>query len=294
MISRITDQMLLNNSQANLQLQLNQLSVLQNQSSSQKTMSKPSDNPAGMAMSLALKSQQAANGQYTNNAADGKNWLTAVDAALTSATSSMQQVRSLVVAAANTGAQSPNSTAATIAQLQGLKSQLLGQANTSYLGRPVFAGNSDAGAAFNPDYSYNGTAGATVTRRISANTTVPVSGDGAATFGTGANSVFALIDSIVSNLQSGVNVGPQLADIDTRMAAMTAQQAQVDSQYSQVQQGQAVLTSQATSLTNQRSSIEDVDITKTVVELQSQQVAYQAALAVTSKALQPTLMSFLS
>jgi flagellar hook-associated protein 3 FlgL len=294
MISRITDQMLVNNSQSNLQLQLNQLSVLQNQSSSQKTINKPSDNPAGMALSLALKSQQTANAQYTNNVSDATNWLNAVSGALTSSTSALQQVRNLVVSGANTGSQSAASTAAMVSQLQGLKAQLMSQANTTYLGRPVFAGNSDAGSAFNSDYSYNGTAGATVTRRISANTTVPVSGDGAAAFGTGTDSVFALIDNIVSDLQSGTNVSPQITNVDSALNAVTNQQAQIDANYTQVQSGKTVLTAQATSLTNQRSNVEDVDITKIVVELQSQQVAYQTALAVTSKALQPTLMSFLS
>src|SRR6201999_4254241 len=108
----------------------------------------------------------------SSNVTDGTNWLNAVSGALTSTTSALQQVRSLVVAGANTGAQSAASTQAMVSQLQGLKAQLMSQANTTYLGRPVFAGNSDAGTAFNSDYSYNGTAGSTVTRRIGSDTTV--------------------------------------------------------------------------------------------------------------------------
>jgi flagellar hook-associated protein 3 FlgL len=69
----------------------------------------------------------------------------------------------------------------------------------------VFAGNSHAGSAFNADYSCNGTPGQTVTRSISPDTTVAVSGDGAATFGTGSDSVFALIDNVVSGIQSGTD-----------------------------------------------------------------------------------------
>jgi flagellar hook-associated protein 3 FlgL len=285
--------MLLNNSQADLQIQLSQLSVLQNQSSSGQAISKPSDNPSGMALSLALQSQQSANTQYAANATDGQNWLTSVDGALTSATTALQQVRNLTLSAAN-ATQTTTSQNAIVSQLESLKGELMSAANTTYLGRPVFAGNSDSGAAFNSDYSYNGTPGQTVTRTISPDTTVSVSGDGAATFGTGSNSVFALIDSIVGDIQSGSDVTGQIANIDSALSAVSSQTALVGANYNVVQAGQAVLTTQASTLTTQRSDVDSVDITKTVIALQSQQVAYQAALDVTSKALQPTLISLLS
>ena len=142
MISRITDQMILSNSQANLQTQLQQLSVLQNESSSGLAITKPSDNPTGIGLSLAIKRQQAANAQYASNATDASNWLTSVSGALSSTVSSLQSVRSLVV---GTGDASLSATAkaSIVSQLQGLKGELLSQANTTYLGRPVFAGNSD-------------------------------------------------------------------------------------------------------------------------------------------------------
>jgi flagellar hook-associated protein 3 FlgL len=294
MISRITDQMLSGTAQANLQLSLSQLAVLQQQSSSGIAISKPSDNPTGTAESLALKSQLAANAQYASNATDGLNWLTSVSSALSSTTSSLQQLRTLVVEASNTGSQSPTAQAAIVAQLQGIKSQLMSEANTTYLGRPVFAGNSDSSVAFNPDYSYNGTAGGAVTRRIDNSTTVTVSGDGAATFGTGADSIFALIDNISSAITAGSNVSSNLTAIDSRLAAVTGQQAAIGSSYTQVQTKQATLTTEATNLTTQRSNIDNVDITKSVLDLTAQQNAYQAALDVTSKVLQPTLISLLS
>ena len=292
MITRVTDQMILAHSQANLQTQLQQLSALQDQASSQKAISKPSDNPTGIAMSLALKRQHAANAQYAGNAQDASNWLTAVNGALTSSVTSLQSVRSLVVGTGD-AALSATAKASVVSQLTGLKAALLGQANTSYLGRPVFAGNSDAGAAFDSTYSYTGTPGATVTRSISGTAAVSVSGDGAAAYGTGAASVFSLIDTIVSGIQSGADVTSQLTAIDSRISAVTTQQSVVAANYNQVQQGQATLTAQAASLTTQRSNVDGVDLTKTLVELSAQQNAYQAALGVTSKALQPTLMSFL-
>jgi flagellar hook-associated protein 3 FlgL len=294
MLPRITDQMLSGNANSNLQLQLSQLATLQQQSSSGKAISKPSDNPTGIAQSLAIKSQQAANSQYASNATDGLNWLTSVNGALTSTTTALQSLRTLTVEASNAGAQSPASRAAIVAQMNGLKAQLMTAANTTYLGRPVFAGNSSSDSAFNADYSYNGTAGSVVTRRIDSGATVPISADGAAAFGTGASSIFALIDSITSQVTAGTDVNSQLATIDSRIAAVTNQQAIAGSNYTRVQTGAANLTTEASNLTTQRSNVDNVDITKTILELTAQQNSYQAALDVTSKALQPTLISLLS
>jgi flagellar hook-associated protein 3 FlgL len=47
-------------------------------------------------------------------------------------------------------------------------------------------------------------------------------------------------------------------------------------------------------LETQRSGIEDVDMAEVLMDLQLQQVAYQAALNVTAKVLQPSLMDFLA
>jgi flagellar hook-associated protein 3 FlgL len=285
--------MILSNSQANLQTQLQQLSVLQNEGSSGKAILKPSDNPTGIGLSLAIKRQQAANAQYSSNATDASNWLTTVSTSLSSSVTSLQSVRTLVVGAGD-ATLSTTAKAAIVSQLQGLKAELLSQANTTYLGRPVFAGNSDTTAFNAADYSYNGAAGTAVTRQISDTANVTVSGDGAATYGTGTDSVFALIDNIVSGIQSGADVSGNLTTIDAHLSALSNQQSVVAASFNQVQTGQAALTIQATNLTTQRNDIDNVDLTKSLVDLTAQQNAYQAALGVTSKALQPTLMSFLS
>jgi flagellar hook-associated protein 3 FlgL len=44
---------------------------------------------------------------------------------------------------------------------------------------------------------------------------------------------------------------------------------------------------------NQLSEVEGVDLPATMVELQLQEVAYQAALGATARVIQPTLVDFL-
>lgn len=305
MLSRVTNQSLTRNAQYNLQTGLSALAKLQNQASSQKAISVPSDDPAGTSKSLQVRSQQAATAQYGRNISDGDAWLNTIDSTMSTVSSILGRIRDLTVQGANDGAMSPASKLAIATELTGLKGEMLKQSNTSYLGRNVFAGNSDAGVAFNPDGTFTGTPGSNVQRRIDANTTVRVDADGSAVFGTDApvppatfpattpGSVFTLIDNIVSDLQSGVNISARLTEIDHRKQAISAQQSIIGTTEAQMDRAQQTNASQTVSLEAQRSSVEDLDLAKVILDLQTQQTTYQTSLAVTAKVLQPTLMDFL-
>ena len=293
MISRITGQMLLNSAQHNLQSSMGALAKLQSQAGTQKLISRPSDDPAGTAQSMQIRASQRAIAQYSTNINDGLNWLSAADSALSNATDVLQNVRDLVVQGSNTSL-SPSAREAIAIQLDSLKPALLSAANTQYQGRPIFAGNTDAGVAFNPDLSYNGAPGSTVQRRVSPSATVRVDVDGSSAFGVGATSAFALIDTISAQLRAGTDVSPNLTTIDSRLQSILGEQAKVGTRYVQLETGKELNMEQSGSLESQRANVEDVDLGKVILQLKSQEIAYQTALSVTSRALQPTLMSFLS
>ncbi|QNE48212.1 flagellar hook-associated protein 3 [Glaciihabitans sp. INWT7] len=292
MVNRVTSQTRMANSQMNLQSAAALLAKLQDTATSLKKITTPSDDPTGTADSMRVRAAQSQTAQFGRNADDGMGWLSTVDATLSASTDIMHQVRDLTVQGANDGSLSPTAKEAIATALEGLRTDLLGKANATYLGRTVFAGSSDAGVAFRPDLSYTGT-GSSVIRRIDTNATVQVDADGAAAFGTGASSAFALIDSIVADLRSGVNVGPSLAAIDTRMTAMLNTQTAAGARQNQITAAKDAIVSRTGNLEAQRAGIEDADVGEIVIKLKQQEVTYQAALAVTARTLQPTLMDFL-
>jgi flagellar hook-associated protein 3 FlgL len=302
MYTRITNQTLNFSAQRNLQNNKALLDRIQEQGTSRQAINRPSDDPVGTAKSLEVRSAQAANAQYGRNIDDGTGWLGTVDSTLTSTTNIMNRIRDLTVQGANDGTMSPTAKQAVALELGSLKDQLLTQANATYLGRTIFAGNSTAGVAFDPTtYAYTGdpTGASVVERRVDANTLVRVDANGAAVFGT-ANvnpaldtSVFTLIDNIVSDLNSGTNIGARLTEIDTRMEAIRGQQAVVGTNQVMLTRASAASDSRTVSLESQRSSVEDVDLAKVILDLQTQQTTYQASLAITAKVLQPSLMDFL-
>jgi len=291
--TRVTNATQTLNAQNNLQASLQRQTALYDQATSRRLLNRPSDDPTATASALGVRSDQAANAQYARNADNGDAWLTTADSTLTSVEAIMNRVRDLTVQGSNDGALSPEAKEAVATELDGLKKSLLSLANTTYLGRTVFAGNSNAGVAFQPDYTFTGVAGSTVDRRVGPDSTVRVDSDGAAVFGTGASSVFALIDNTVSDLRSGVNTGPRLGEIDNRMKAIVGEHAEIGGRQTRIDKAKDTLAVNSNSLEGQRASLEDVDLSKVLLDLKTQDVNYQTAIAVTAKVLQPTLMDFL-
>ena len=307
MIGRVTHQTVQKSSLANLQLNLSKMADLQGRMSGGKVITKPSDDPGGTANALQLRSEKRAAEQYARNIDDGTGWLTTVDSALQTSLASLRKARDLTVQGANSGTMNALTREAIATELEGIRDSLLAQANTSYLGRSVFAGTSSAAAAFTdasgvPPYEPAPTGAGTVERRIAPDTTVRVDADGAAIFGVGAwdaggpgtgGSVFALIDTIASELRSGGDVGGRLTDIDTRMTAMLGELADVGARAGTLDAAKSANEKTVMDLKGMISAVEDIDLAEVIVELQTQEISYQAALGATSRVLQPSLMDFL-
>lgn len=299
MFSRITGSQLLQSSQRTMAASRAQLARLQDQASSGKAITKPSDDPGATAEAMRVRGEARATKQYGSNIDDGLGWLSTADSALGASTDLVSKAIDLGVQGGN-GALDATGREAVAAQLDGIRADLLTQSNASYLGRTVFAGNADTGTAFTADgtggYGYSGTAGATVQRRIGAADTIGVDADGAAAFGRPGATVFASIDAISTALRAGDGAGVTsgLNALRSHLTDLSAARADVGGRYARLDQAKASNLAAATTLETRRAGIEDVDSAEVFMNLQTQQVGYQTALAVTARTIQPTLLSFLS
>ncbi|WP_026551969.1 flagellar hook-associated protein FlgL [Arthrobacter sp. H20] len=294
MITRVTNQTMMQSAQRNLQTNLARMAELQDKASGQKAFTRASDDPSAAAESLRVRAELRAVDQYSRNIADGDAWLTAVDSSLTAASATLNKVRDLTVQGGN-GSLSASGREALAIEVSALREQLLAQTNTKHQGRTIFAGNSDTGVAFTDTLDHTGGTGDErgVMRRVDANVTVRVDVDGAAVFGTGDASVFRLLDNIAVELKLGTDVSGHLGALDTRLAAVRTHHAEVGTRHAQILNSQEVNMETSVSLEAQRSRVEDVDLAAVILEMKLQEVTYQSALAVTARVLQPTLMDFL-
>lgn len=290
-IGRVTHLTVRNSTLANLQTNLQKMADLQAQASSGKTINRPSDDPAGASDMLRLRGEQRMLDQYSRNAADGNSWLSTVDNALTTSLADMRRVRVLTLQGGD-AALGETSRIALAEEIDGLKADLLRQANTTYLGRSVFAGTT-AAPAFEDDGTFRGVTGGQVTRTVGDGTTVRVDSTGSAVFGDGPDSVFARLDSISATLRAGGDPTDQVDALDEHITAMLTEVASVGARTNQIETAQSRITDQTLTSKTRLSEIEDIDLAQIILDLQTQEVAYKGALGAAAKVLQPTLLDYL-
>ncbi len=293
-IGRVTQRMLTEGSLDNLQRGLGRLAKVQEQLSTGRVLNRPSDNPTGTTTAMRLRSSLSEQAQFSRNAQDGLGWLSQVDSTLGSVTNTVRQARDLAITGANSGSMGPAARAALAVEVEGLRGAVLAQSNATYLERPVFGGVTSGTKAYDEAGTFVGLAG-DVNRRIGDGVVVKVNYDGPAAFGDGATSVFAELDALATALRAGDDAGirDSIDVLNARMTVVTAAQTAAGASYQRLEQADLAATDAQLSLKNHLSTVENVDLAEATVDLQLQEVAYQAALAATSRVMQPSLIDFL-
>ncbi|MBC3763792.1 flagellin N-terminal helical domain-containing protein [Quadrisphaera oryzae] len=329
---------------ARIQGNLQRIGLLQDQISSGKKITKPSDDPSGTVSSLALRQQLRLNDMYQTQADDGTSWLNAQDTALQTTSHLLTAARTDVVAALNAGFQNDGSRTATAVDIDGIRSSILALANSQYMGRNLFAGTAGGAAVtataasvttppptgspagtpptYTPAvYTWSATGptaadDSPVQRQIDAQSFVRVDTNGAQIFGTdtaangqtAGQSVFSLLQQISDELKSPKSTGTTtdpatgtpgtclpdlLTKLDGAISKVLTGLADVGARTNRLQRAQEVATSSKYDLTDQLSKVEDVDLPSSMIQMSLQDTAYKAALQVTSKVLNTSLMDFL-
>jgi flagellar hook-associated protein 3 FlgL len=290
---RITQRSLSNSTLAGLQANLARLQETQAKLSSGRAIQRPSDSPTGTMAALRLRTDLDRYTQLDRNAEDGKARLGTADNALTDGLSVLREARDAVLQGAN-GSLSQNDREALASQVDGLRASLLAVANTKYLQQPIFAGTAGAADAYDPSGAYQGNSG-TVARTIAPGVKVTVNATGPDVFGPPGNDIFKVLTDISNDLRSNPQnlTSTDLGQLDAGYLRMQNALATVGSRYHQIEIMQDRNKANQLDSQNQLSEVEGVDLPATTVELQLQEVAYQAALGATAKVIQPSLVDFL-
>lgn len=290
---RITQRLLTENSLASMRNNLGRLARTQEQLSTGKSLNRPSDSPGSTHTAMRMREQLATNEQAVRNAEDGLGWLQRTDGTLSSMSDQLRRARDLTVQAANTGASSPEAREAIALELTQIRQSLLAQANTQHLGRPLFGGNATSPQAYDASGTYLGDQGS-VRRSLADGQQVAVNTTGPDAFGEGADSLFAVLDQTISSVRAGgADLGQDLTRIDASMTRLHQAQASAGSRQNRVEAALTDLSAATLDVRALLSEVEDVDMARAVVDLQMQEVAYQAALGTTARVLQPSLIDFL-
>jgi len=137
---RITNNMILNNTTANMNSNKLNVSNMNNQMSSQKKIQKPSENPVIAIRALRLRTSLAqVNQYYEKNIPDAESWLDVTETALTNMKSILSDIRTQCVNG-STGTLTAEDRNTILTNLKALQEQVYSEGNADYAGRTIFTG----------------------------------------------------------------------------------------------------------------------------------------------------------
>jgi flagellar hook-associated protein 3 FlgL len=299
---RITQHALTATSLRGLNRNLDAIGRLQEQLTSGRSINKPSDSPTGTNRAMQTRTDAAAATQHARNISDGQAWLQTTDSTLQSMLVQTRKVRDLTVQASNTGAVGETAALNIKTEIDGLRQSLLGLANTVVQGRPIFGGVTGGALAYDGSGQFVGRTGAEVTRRVSDSQSIRIDISGAEAFGVNAptaspptSDLFAVIDqlSVAVGARDSAGMAAGLSALDATMNRMLTAAADVGTRAARMDSAAQVNQDLQLTLSSQLADVENVDLPRTIMELQMQQTGYEAALGATAKVIQPSLLDFL-
>lgn len=303
---RITNNTLTGNYLRNLNRNLKQMQKYQNQLSTLKEISKPSDNPILVSRVMGLDSNIRSNEQYGKNITDSLGWTDTADGALSVVSSTLLRARELLVYGAN-GSLSDTDRHALRDEAKMLKEQLVQVLNTNYDGRFIFGGQNTTTPPFSSKEGevmlYSGS-DSNLKREIAQGVTVEIPSDGSqivtASSITGDNKELSvLLDNIISALDGGTKEdtdalsGELLGDMDTHIDNVIRFRTKMGAIYNRLEAAEERNTSENLSMTELLSKSEDIDLAEKMMEYSMMSTVYQASLSTGAKILQSSLLDYI-
>jgi len=296
MTMRITNRMMVDLAVRRMNDRLTQFESSQRQLATGKRIQVASDDVAGMNTVLEVTSSLASNTQAQRNASDGIVWTEMADSRLAGIGDQLHRIRDLVVEA-NNAANGPSGYSAISTEIGQLAESIRSVANSRHQARPVFGGfvgddpvQSVAGA-----WSYQGDGGA-IMRRVSENELVQVNVTGDEVFGFNAGEdLFTMLDGLVTNIGSGAStrLDTELQRVDRALERILAGRASAGASRNRLDAAGVRAAADEVNLRTELSETLHADMAAAIMEMQIQEVAYQAAQGALSKSLQSSLAQFL-
>lgn len=268
----------------------------QNQLSSGKEVSRPSDNPLLVAKIMSMDNNIAQNEQYNTNIGDTLGWVKTQDTALADATQTLHRIKDLVIYGAN-GTLSDIDRDAIVEEVKMKTEQLVDILNTNFDGRYVFAGQETTEKPFGEGLTYNGDDN-NVSREISQGVVVELVTDGNRLVQSDGVELGQLLADIIDNLEAGnseVLTGENglLGDIEKATDNIVRVRTQIGAIHNRLEAAEERNKSENLNLKELLSEREDIDIAEKYMEYMVMATTYQASLSIGAKILQPSLLDYL-
>jgi flagellar hook-associated protein 3 FlgL len=296
--TRVTQSMLNQNLLYNLQRNAREMEKLQNQMSSGKKITKPSDDPVTAVRSMFYHSTLNEIEQFKSNIDEGISWMTTADESLADINSVLQRVRELTLQGLN-GTNGESEREAIAKEIEQLKEHIGQVANSQIGGRYIFAGTDVKTPPYreNPLTSEKGFVNennAKIEVQVGPSNSVQINIPGTEIFNkSGTDGMFKVLDDIVTAFRTGDVTGDFLDKLDVQIENVLVNRSEIGARMNRLELSQGRIEQLEFSTTSLLTNEEYVDITRVVIDVKSQESVYQAALSIGAKVIQASLVDFL-
>jgi flagellar hook-associated protein 3 FlgL len=265
--------------------------------SSGRSVNVPSDNPTAAALLVENNDQATFNAGYLQSLAAVQGQLSTADSTLASVVTALQRATTLGIEGAN-GTLSDGDRAAIAEELQGIRSQLVSLANTSYEGRYVFAGTNTNTAPYMVDgnlpsgVSYVGNGGVNDVS-IGSGYKIAVNQPGSQLFSAAGSDVFLAINNLIKSLQSNSGIDTAVTAVGAASSYLSAQRVFYGNAMNQAQSQTNYLSAAKQQIAQQQNTLGAADLATAASNLTQTQIDTQATLAVISKLSQNNLFDYI-
>jgi flagellar hook-associated protein 3 FlgL len=263
-----------------------------------KAYSRPSENTSAAARAAVVQDQLDQLNSFDRAIDDSRSRLSVADTKMSQAMDLYQRATELATQGA-TSINSPESRMSIREEVLQLRGELEAIGNSTYLGAPIFAGLGSGNAvtfnAATSTWTFSGAPTEKLSRRIGSSEVVDASITAGELFSNGSGNIFGVLDQLASDLASNNTAGIQgaLNNISTLRSTLSAGQARLGAVLNRVDQASSRNSALKISMTTELANLEQVDMADAVTDQNRLNVAYQAALGVTAKASQQTLLDWL-
>lgn len=294
---RVADQQIYGTLFGNLQRARVQILTAQEQISSQRKVSNPSDDPSAFGQIVLDKSALSQTTQWIRNIDFGTSRVDAADQALSQTQNLITRVRELTIQASSdtTSAEGRGTIAKEVRQLQ---RQLVQLGNTEVAGQAVFAGTKTDVSPFvitsGDTVAYLGNS-ETQSIAVSENQTVQILVPGSSIFtGSSANifdSLRGLLTALEGNDRNGIQAG--LGNLDLATTQISDAQGTIGALGNRLQVTHDALDTATLTISKAISDNQDADLATAITQLRLQEVAVDAASQAFIRIFDTSLLKYL-
>lgn len=299
---RVTNSMMANNLNYNLNQNLRRLERIQTWLSTTKYINRPSDDPSGIVNTLRYTSYITEAGEYLSKIAEARNFLNSTDSALANVTEILHRANELTIQGIN-GTSSAAAREAIAAEMRQLQEQIGVIANTTFGTKHIFAGTNITEAPLQDDPMVPGAKiwtgnDSEMYLEIGVGTTIPINSTIREVFFNSDPDnpgIYQLLEKIAVDLENEdvAALSQDLGLIQERLDGIVQERAVIGAKVNRLDLQETRLENTRINYEELLSKNQDADLAEVIMQLKMQESVYRASLAAGARIIMPSLVDFL-